>query len=94
LYDAYPNPFNPSATIGYRLNKKGYVRLVVYNIQGQLVKTLVDEQKEAGTYEIKFTAHNQRGNGLASGIYIYKLDVYNSNNIPVYNSMKKMILVK
>jgi hypothetical protein len=94
LYDAYPNPFNPSATIGYRLNKKGYVRLVVYNIQGQLVKTLVDGPKDAGTYEIKFTAHNQRGNGLASGIYIYKLDVYNSNNIPVYNSMKKMILVK
>jgi len=94
LYDAYPNPFNPSATISYRLNKRGHVRLVVYDIQGQLVKTLADEQKEAGTYEVKFTARNQRGNELASGIYIYKLDVYNNNNIPVYNSMKKMILVK
>ena len=71
-----------------------HVRLVVYDIQGQLVKTLADEQKEAGTYEVKFTARNQRGNELASGIYIYKLDVYNNNNIPVYNSMKKMILVK
>ena len=54
LYQNYPNPFNPSTKIGYRLKERGYVKLYVYDIKGELVETLVNQYQEGGYYEVEF----------------------------------------
>ncbi len=64
----YPNPFNPSTTINYQLPEKNYVSLKVYDILGNLVTTLVDQEMEAGYYTVNWNASQ-----LASGIYIYRI---------------------
>jgi len=83
LYQNYPNPFNPSTTITYQLPKNGNVTLKIFDILGNEVKTLVNEQKEMGRYTVHFDASS-----LASGMYIYRL---RAND---YTSTKKMLLLK
>lgn len=68
LRQNYPNPFNPSTSISYDLPKGEFVNITVYNAVGQQVAVLVNEQKEAGSYEIKFNASE-----LPSGIYLYRI---------------------
>jgi hypothetical protein len=83
LSQNYPNPFNPTTTIKYGLPQYGNTKLVVYNITGQVVKTLVNEFKDAGTYEVTFDASN-----FASGVYFYSLES------GTFKETKKMLLVK
>jgi hypothetical protein len=89
LIQNYPNPFNPSTKISYLLKEKGFVKLKVYDIRGELVKVLVNETKEAGYYEAEFN-----GKGLASGVYIYRIEVIGEGNKLVYSDMKKTVLLK
>ena len=79
----YPNPFNPTTNIGFQIAKLGFVSLKVYDVLGREVAILVNEEKPAGNYEVKFD-----GSALSSGIYFYKLSTEN------YTSVKKMILMK
>jgi hypothetical protein len=79
----YPNPFNPATTINYQLPEKNHVSLKVYDILGNLVSTLVDQQMDAGYHSISWDASQ-----LASGIYIYRI-ISGS-----FVSTKKMILMK
>ena len=83
LSDNYPNPFNPSTTIHYAMPKDGFVTLKVYDILGNVVKTLVNQYQTKGRYDINFNAVN-----LASGIYFYRLQSGN------FISTKKMLLLK
>ena len=83
LSQNYPNPFNPSTTISWESPVSGHQTLKVYNIAGQLVATLVDENKSAGKHQIDFNATL-----LASGIYFYKLDAEN------FSETKKMLILK
>ena len=84
LYNNYPNPFNPTTTIRFDIPERTDVELVVYDILGRRVKTLVNnEVKNPGRYDITFN-----GGGLASGIYIYRLTTNN------YTQSRKMMLVK
>ena len=99
LEQNYPNPFNPFTLIPYRLKERGYVKLTIYDIKGEQVAVLVNQYQDAGYYEIEFKGTNKdQGktfvNRIASGIYLYRLDVKNENNIPVYSDMKKMVLLK
>ena len=98
LYQNYPNPFNPITIIGYKLKERGYVKLMVYDIKGELISILVNKEQEAGYYEVEFVGRdliNQiRTNYLASGIYLYRIEVIGEGNIPVYADMKKMVLIK
>jgi len=83
LLQNYPNPFNPSTNIGYRISDRGFVSLKVYNILGDEIATLVNEEKEQGVYNITFDA-----SGLSSGMYLYKLQAGS------FVEMKKMIIIK
>jgi len=90
LYQNYPNPFNPSTRIAYRLHKRGYVKMYLYDITGSILSVLVNEEKEAGYYEVEYTPKE-----LSSGIYVYKLDVIDTERrIPVFTGMKKMVYIK
>lgn len=84
----YPNPFNPTTTLNYALPFQGNVQLLVYSINGELVKTLVSEVQAAGSYSVTFDASQ-----LASGTYIYRLtatDAAGKN----FTDTKKMLLMK
>jgi hypothetical protein len=97
LYQNYPNPFNPSSKIGYRLKERGYVKLYVYDIKGELVSTLVNQFQDAGYYEVNFDVKSPKSkvrSDLASGIYIYQVHVISEKNIPVFTDIKKMIYIK
>ena len=83
LYNNYPNPFNPSTEISFSLQESEKVTLKVYNILGQEVALLVNQEMTAGQHSVKFV-----GNGLSSGVYIYKL------NAGSFSSIKKMVLLK
>ncbi len=85
LSQNYPNPFNPTTTIKYELPKAAYVRLVVYDILGREVKVLVDEQKEAGNYTVKFD-----GSDLPSGVYFYRITFTNSDSKLVNDNLSKV----
>jgi len=83
LYQNYPNPFNPTTKIKFALPNNELVMLDVYNILGEKVKTLLQQNMEAGYHEIEFNAEN-----LSSGIYLYRI------NAGSFNSVKKMVILK
>ncbi len=70
LFQNYPNPFNPATTIGYQLPAHGRVSLKVFNLLGQEVATLVDGEQLPGYHQ-----HHWNASGVASGLYVYRLDV-------------------
>jgi len=86
----HPNPFNPSTTIDYTIpeGEAVHVRLMVYNLRGAVIRTLVDEIKEPGYYSVQWDGTDSRGRKKGSGVYFYRL-VTNS-----YSSVRKMLLVK
>ncbi len=83
LFQNYPNPFNPATTINYQIPEDGMVILKIYDILGKEIKTLINEEKTTGMYEVNFDASD-----LASGVYVYRIQVND------YVSVKKMMLVK
>lgn len=87
LYQNYPNPFNPKTKLEYRISSAEFVSLIVYDVLGNEVKTLVNEIKPAGNHSIEFVAGN-----LPSGIYIYKL--ITGGGEAKFSDVKKMILIK
>jgi hypothetical protein len=88
LSQNYPNPFNPQTVIKYDLPEAGYVNITVYNILGQKVKTLVDEDQEAGYKSVNWDGKDEEGKETASGIYFYKIMTKG------FEKTKKMILLK
>ena len=69
----YPNPFNSSTQLAYRLAAPGLVRLTIYNVQGQPVRTLVDQVQPAGEYQVSWDARDQEGATVAAGVYLTRL---------------------
>ncbi len=69
----YPNPFNAGTWLVYRLADPGPVRLEVYNVLGQRVRTLVDEVRNAGSYQVHWDARDQGGTPAAAGVYVTRL---------------------
>ena len=69
-----PNPFNPQTTIGYDLPSSAYVRLMIFDVSGHLVRTLVDEQQTPGSRNVVWTGRDDAGNAVSSGVYFYVLD--------------------
>ncbi len=88
LSNAYPNPFNPSTKIDFSVSQTANVRLVVYNLLGQKVKTLVNGQMHVGNYTATWNGRDDFGKEVASGIYFYSLESQS------FKTTKKMILMK
>lgn len=88
LSQNYPNPFNPSTTIEFDLPTKSRVKLVIFNMLGQKVITLVDERMSAGHKAVTWNGRNSFGNQLSSGLYLYRLEADG------FVQNKKMILLK
>jgi len=83
LYQNYPNPFNPTTNLEFDIPKSGFVKIVVYDILGKEVETLVNESLQPGKYKLNFN-----GDKLTSGIYFYKISSVG------FNDIKRMILIK
>ena len=83
LEQNYPNPFNPSTSIKFNIPKQSNVKLVIYDVIGKEVATLVNEMKQPGSYEAVFN-----GDNFASGVYFYRLEAGN------FTDVKKMVLIK
>ena len=84
----HPNPFNPVTQISFSLEHAGMVSLKVYNIHGQLVRTLVSHQMQAGVHSIEWDGADADGDPAASGVYFYRLESQD------YSDTKKMMLIK
>ncbi len=84
----YPNPFNPDTNIRFSLNKAGRVRIDIFNIKGEKVRTLLDSNLNAAHHEVVWDGRDGRGRNVSSGIFFYRMDTED------YTSVKKMLLMK
>jgi hypothetical protein len=91
LFQAYPNPFNMNTTIRFDLSHAANVRLDIFNMSGQKVRTLVDESKSAGLHSIGWNGTNEFGAIVPSGVYLYTLHV-NAGDAPTTLSRKVLLM--
>jgi|SRR4030095_3200595 len=89
LSQNYPNPFNPLTNIKFQMPKSGFVKVIIFDVLGKEVQTLVNQQLSPGTYEADFD-----GSNLPSGVYYYQLTISNEQLSILFNETKKMVLVK
>jgi hypothetical protein len=84
----YPNPFNPATVIEYAVPQRSHVTIVVINVLGQTIRTLVDEEKSAGSYRVIWNGTDQSGQSVSTGVYLYRFQAGD------YTLSKKMLLVR
>lgn len=84
----FPNPFNPTTTIRFATKNAGNVKINIYNLKGQLVRSLLNETKEAGFHHVVWNGKDDRGQTVSSGIYLYRMDTNG------YSATQKMMLMK
>jgi len=89
LLQNFPNPFNPETTIKYNVAEGGNVSLRIYNVVGQVVRTLVAEQQSAGRYTVRWSGNDDRGVSVSSGIYFYQITAGSE-----FQDVKKLMLLK
>ncbi len=88
LQQNYPNPFNPTTTIAYSLPEASHVRLDIYNVKGQLVKTLINGEMPAGMHSVVWDGRDSNNTAVASGVYFYRV------SCPKVTQTKRMLLMK
>jgi len=88
LQQSYPNPFNPTTTICYDLPELTDVRIAVYNVVGQVVRTLVDRQMSPGQHETVWDGRDDSGRPVSSGLYLYRMTAGD------FSQSRKMLLLK
>ena len=88
LHQNYPNPFNPVTTLRYDLPENGHVNVIIYDMLGKQVKTLINQTQDAGYRSIIWDATNDYGKPVSAGIYLYQIQAGE------YISTKKMVLLK
>ena len=91
LFQNYPNPFNPSTTIKYQIAEKSLVKLAIFDILGNEVGNLINEEKEAGYYSLSF---NATGKNFSTGTYFYRMTITGLETGKVSSEVKKMQLIK
>ena len=93
LSQNYPNPFNPSTSSEFSVPVNSNVRLTIYNLLGQVVSTLVNEELSAGNYSVIWNGTDTNGLQVSSGVYLYKMKASGNSGTP-FSQTKKMILLK
>ena len=88
LHQNYPNPFNPVTTITFEIAKSEFVRLNVYDVNGNLINNLINDEKAQGQYNVSWNGVNNAKENVAGGVYFYRIDTES------HSSTKKMILLK
>ncbi|HEX9975094.1 MAG TPA: T9SS type A sorting domain-containing protein, partial [bacterium] len=88
LFQNFPNPFNPTTTIRFDLPFSGRVALKIYNLRGELVRTLIEEQLNVGSHRVMWDGNDDNGRLQSSGVYFYKLETKD------FNAVRKLILLK
>jgi len=88
LYSNYPNPFNPTTTIGYDLSEESFIDLTIYDMVGNVVRNLVNNNQSSGYKTINWDATNNQGESVSAGVYLYKIQAGD------FVDTKKMILLK
>ena len=88
LYQNYPNPFNPETAISFSIPKYNRVKISIYNINGQMIKTLANENLQRGYHEVVWNGKDENCKPVSSGIYFYKMETDN------FSEIKKAILLK
>jgi hypothetical protein len=96
LEQNYPNPLNPSTTIRYEIPEGSFVTIKVYDVLGNEIATLVNEEKPAGSYEVEFNSNSDGGRNLPSGVYFYQLRIGGpeTSSGQRFIQTKKMVLLK
>jgi hypothetical protein len=89
-----PNPFNPSTTINFGVSTKTFVTIDVFNAKGQKVKTLVNEEIQAGSHSIVWNGNDDSDKPVSSGVYFSKMNLNSAGSGGKYTSTKKMLLLK
>ncbi len=93
LKQNYPNPFNPSTKIEYTLPVAASVKVVIYNLLGEVINVLVNSQQNAGTHSVVWNSEDIHGNKVGSGVYFYEFKANGSNGSD-FTQIRKMILLK
>ncbi len=93
LYQNYPNPFNPSTNIKFSLPEQSIVKIIIYDLLGRRIKTLLEEVHPAGNITVQWNGENEFNAKVSSGIYFYSLNALGIDNNK-FTSFKKMILLK
>ncbi|MBN1562095.1 T9SS type A sorting domain-containing protein, partial [candidate division KSB1 bacterium] len=95
LLQNYPNPFNPRTTIEYSLPQPGQVIISIFNLSGQHIRTLVDEEKNAGAYSVIWDATDQTSQKTSSGVYLYRIQIFDvKKGREAWRAERKMLLIK
>ena len=88
LHQNYPNPFNPSTNITFEIPNNSFVEINIYNLKGQKIKTLLNQQKIQGLHQIIWNGHSDHGRPMPAGLYLYEVKTER------FFYSKKMILLK
>ena len=91
---AYPNPFNPTVNLHYRIKEDAAVTLAIYDAKGRQVATLVQEEKPAGSYHARWSSRDGHGHTIASGLYFYRLTVVPMSGSKAFHRSGKLLLTK
>jgi hypothetical protein len=88
LKQNYPNPFNPTTTIAFSLAGEGTVEIMIFNVAGQKVRTLIDERRPAGRHTVTWDGRNDGGRRVATGVYFYRM------RTDGYSAVRKMLILR
>ena len=88
LHQNYPNPFNPTTTLRYDLPEDAQVNIMIYDLMGREIKTLLNNQQTAGFKSVIWDATNNMGQPVSAGMYLYRISADD------FTSVKKMVLLK
>jgi len=96
LHEPYPNPFNPRTTLKYDLPDDATVTIIIYDLMGRKIKTLVNAEQSAGFKSVVWDATNELGQPVSAGMYLYRINALQQNGGQAgdFHQVKKMVLLK
>ncbi|MBC8395359.1 MAG: hypothetical protein H8E08_00115 [Candidatus Marinimicrobia bacterium] len=94
LHTAYPNPFNPSTSIRFDLPERSRVSMIIYDVLGRTINTLIQHTMEPGFKEIQWDGKDDKGNPVSTGMYIYRFSALSKESEKQFNKSNKLVLMK